>query len=809
MPCPSRGRASTAPGDRVAQEEQVALPGQLAGLGDGAVGQGHLRAGRDVEPGLDDAVVAEGDAQAGLGSEQATLADAHAFRAAAGQGAHGRRAAPDVGAVADDDALADPALDHRGAEGAGVEVDEALVHDRGAAGEVGTEPHPVGVARCARRSARRSRSSAGTCRRRTPGPVPRARSRTRVSSKPSTAHGPCEVHTTLVSTPNRPSRLIELGRTSRCESRCSRSQPSVVSAGGTSRSTVTRRTSRAHATRVVRRREGLEPAGAASSPAPPGSPSAGDGNQASSTVPSSVRVSRPWPQAVRVMPPQPKGCTRGHVRVAGMPTTTTALDLTTDVISLTAAVCDIESVSLDEEPLADAVEAALRDLAHLDGRPAIGNTVVARTELGRDERVVLAGHIDTVPLTATRRTCRPAGSRAGRGALGPRHGRHEGRRRRHAPDRPRGARAEPRRHVRLLRGRGDRLEVQRPAARRGAASRADRRRRLRRAARADRRPGRGRLQGHPARRGRRPRAIASHSARPWKGHNAIHDAADVLARLVGLRARHPRRRRAGVPRGAQRGGASTAASPPTSSPTGASSRSTTATHPSLSEEEADAHVRQVFAGFHVDVIDNAGGARPGLHLPAAKAFVEALGLPVRGQAGLDRRRPLLGDGGARPSTSAPATPTSPTWTTSSARSSSTSPARPPCCAGSPEFAGGQMPLNALPPGEGHPVGAGGVVGRVARQPVEALVVVAHLVAGHVAAVALPDVRVADRDRVHVVAEALRRGTQPRREPDRAQRPHQLPALGGREPGDRRRRRHRPRRGCRRRHRRRRGCSCPG
>ena len=47
-----------------------------------------------------------------------------------------------------------------------------------------------------------------------------------------------------------------------------------------------------------------------------------------------------------------------------MPSTTTALDLTTDVTSLTAAVCDIESVSLaTKDPLADAVEAALRDLA--------------------------------------------------------------------------------------------------------------------------------------------------------------------------------------------------------------------------------------------------------------------------------------------------------------------------------------------------------------------------------------------------------------------------------------------------------------
>ena len=46
---------------------------------------------------------------------------------------------------ADDDAGADPALDHRGAERAGVEVDEALVHDRGALGEVRAEPYAVAV----------------------------------------------------------------------------------------------------------------------------------------------------------------------------------------------------------------------------------------------------------------------------------------------------------------------------------------------------------------------------------------------------------------------------------------------------------------------------------------------------------------------------------------------------------------------------------------------------------------------------------------------------------------------------------------
>jgi hypothetical protein len=71
IPWPSRAGTTTGPGHRVAQEEQVVLPGQLAGLDDLAVGQSDLGAGGDVEAGLDDAVVAEGDAQAGLRAEQA------------------------------------------------------------------------------------------------------------------------------------------------------------------------------------------------------------------------------------------------------------------------------------------------------------------------------------------------------------------------------------------------------------------------------------------------------------------------------------------------------------------------------------------------------------------------------------------------------------------------------------------------------------------------------------------------------------------------------------------------------------------
>ena len=75
-----------------------------------------------------------------------------------------------------------------------------------------------------------------------------------------------------------------------------------------------------------------------------------------------------------------------------------SLDLDLDVVTLTAALCDIPSVSREEDALATAIDAALQPLPHLTVTRH-GNTVVARTERGRSERVVLAGHIDTVPLT--------------------------------------------------------------------------------------------------------------------------------------------------------------------------------------------------------------------------------------------------------------------------------------------------------------------------------------------------------------------------------------------------------------------------
>lgn len=65
---------------------------------------------------------------------------------------------------------------------------------------------------------------------------------------------------------------------------------------------------------------------------------------------------------------------------------------------LTLALVGIRSVSGAEAPLADAVEAALGGLEHLEVLRH-GNTVVARTHLGRPERVIIAGHLDTVPVS--------------------------------------------------------------------------------------------------------------------------------------------------------------------------------------------------------------------------------------------------------------------------------------------------------------------------------------------------------------------------------------------------------------------------
>ncbi|NBH06741.1 succinyl-diaminopimelate desuccinylase [Amycolatopsis sp. SID8362] len=74
-----------------------------------------------------------------------------------------------------------------------------------------------------------------------------------------------------------------------------------------------------------------------------------------------------------------------------------SLDLRADPVDLTAALVDVFSVSGSEAELATLVQEALREQApHLEV-VRNGDAVLARTNLGRGSRVVLAGHLDTVP----------------------------------------------------------------------------------------------------------------------------------------------------------------------------------------------------------------------------------------------------------------------------------------------------------------------------------------------------------------------------------------------------------------------------
>jgi succinyl-diaminopimelate desuccinylase len=73
------------------------------------------------------------------------------------------------------------------------------------------------------------------------------------------------------------------------------------------------------------------------------------------------------------------------------------LNLLGDVAELTRQLVDIESVSGNEAEIADAIEQALKPLSHLS-LTRDGNAIVAKTNLGRAQQVVIAGHIDTVPV---------------------------------------------------------------------------------------------------------------------------------------------------------------------------------------------------------------------------------------------------------------------------------------------------------------------------------------------------------------------------------------------------------------------------
>jgi succinyl-diaminopimelate desuccinylase len=68
----------------------------------------------------------------------------------------------------------------------------------------------------------------------------------------------------------------------------------------------------------------------------------------------------------------------------------------TDLLALTAQLVDVPSVSRQEQALTAWLESELRAVPGLDVT-RVGDNLVARTMTGRAQRIVLAGHTDTVP----------------------------------------------------------------------------------------------------------------------------------------------------------------------------------------------------------------------------------------------------------------------------------------------------------------------------------------------------------------------------------------------------------------------------
>jgi succinyl-diaminopimelate desuccinylase len=73
-----------------------------------------------------------------------------------------------------------------------------------------------------------------------------------------------------------------------------------------------------------------------------------------------------------------------------------------ELLALAAELVDIGSVSHHERAIADRIEHELRAVPHLQV-DRVGDNVVARTQLGRASRLVLAGHTDTVPANGNER----------------------------------------------------------------------------------------------------------------------------------------------------------------------------------------------------------------------------------------------------------------------------------------------------------------------------------------------------------------------------------------------------------------------
>jgi succinyl-diaminopimelate desuccinylase len=301
------------------------------------------------------------------------------------------------------------------------------------------------------------------------------------------------------------------------------------------------------------------------------------------------------------------------------------LDLTADPVELCAALVDVPSVSGDEGALADGMESALRDQApHLEVVRS-GHAVLARTNLGRASRVLLAGHLDTVPIAGnvpSRRDgallygCGTSDMKAGDAVFA------------HLA----ATLTAPRHDLTLVF-----YDCEEVEADRNGLGRIEREHRDWLAADlailgeptngAVEAGCQGTLRVEVTVRGRR-----AHSARSWLGVNAVHAAGAVLDRL---RAYTPRDvdidgcvYREGLQAVKIAGGVAGNVVPDECVVT-VNFRFA----PDRSPAAAQEHVREVLDGFELVVTDLSPGALPGLRAPAAQEFLAATGTTASAKYG--------------------------------------------------------------------------------------------------------------------------------------------------------------------------------
>ena len=296
------------------------------------------------------------------------------------------------------------------------------------------------------------------------------------------------------------------------------------------------------------------------------------------------------------------------------------LDLTAPAVDITRTLCDIPSVSGNERALADAVVAALEPYAHLEVIRD-GDLVVARTALGRAERVIIAGHLDTVPINdnlPTRDVVEDGEAYLwGRGTVDMKAG--------VAVQLKLAAElTEPVHDVTWVWY--DHEEVE--AAKNGLARLARNR--------ADLLEGSFAILGEPSNGGIeggcngtlravvRTRGIRSHSARSWRGENAIHFAAPILAKLAAHTAKtidvEGLAYREGLNAVRISGGVAGNVIPDV-----CEVEINYRFAPDKTADDAVDRIRQFFDEYEVEITDLAGGARPGLDAPIAQSFARAVG----------------------------------------------------------------------------------------------------------------------------------------------------------------------------------------